>query len=310
MKFEIEDTGIGIPAEDRDNIFAPFFQVGATESQKEGSGLGLAISQQLVRLMGSELSVKSTPGQGSAFWFDLDLPVAVVEASSHIVSPASVEPRIIGYSGVRRKILVVDDNLGSRLMLKRMLVPLGFDLMEAGDGYEALNRVKTDQPDLILMDLVMPVLDGFETTRRIRALDIHIPIIGVSATVSESFRAESRAAGCNDFLAKPIQLKELLDGLQRLMQLTWLYQDAPEPETEEPPVEKMLMPPRETLEQLLEFAKGGYLNDVQAIATRLKTADPRLVPFIQAVEHLVENLQGQQLREYLQNALEATQEEC
>jgi len=82
-------------------------------------------------------------------------------------------------------------------MLKRMLVPLGFDLMEAGDGYEALNRVKTDQPDLILMDLVMPVLDGFETTRRIRALDIHIPIIGVSATVSESFRAESRAAGCS-----------------------------------------------------------------------------------------------------------------
>ncbi len=136
-------------------------------SRQEDSGLGLTISQQFVRLMGGELYVKSTVGQGSTFWFELELPV--VEEITTNATPT--DRSIIGFIGARRKILVVDDNPESRAFLCDVLFSLTFELREAVNGREAVEMARKWQPHLILMDLVMPVMDGFEATRHIRKLE-------------------------------------------------------------------------------------------------------------------------------------------
>ena len=158
LRFEVRDTGVGIAADQLDSIFQPFEQGGDVHRRLGGSGLGLAISRQWVRLMGSDIHVESTPGVGSLFWFELIAPSldAAVEAL-----PAA--PRISGYAGPRRKILVVDDVVGNRAMLVDMLTPLGFDVQQAGNGAEALQRLHESSADLVLLDTVMAVMDGLET---------------------------------------------------------------------------------------------------------------------------------------------------
>jgi len=179
-RFQVEDTGIGIPEDQLSNIFSAFKQVGEHTRAIEGTGLGLAISQQLVRLMGSELYVKSTEGRGSSFWFDLDLP----EVSEWTETKKSDEQYIIGFKGEKRKILVVDDKWENRTVLASFLLPLGFEVTEAADGREGLDKALKYKPDLILMDLIMPVMDGFEATRQIRRSPelTYTKIIAVSAS--------------------------------------------------------------------------------------------------------------------------------
>ncbi len=164
FRFHIEDTGIGITEEDLKEIFSVFQQVGKTSRAIEGSGLGLAISRQLVGLMGAELQVESTPGTGSVFWFDLELP-EVERMMAREVKPTH---KITGYAGARRRLLIVDDKKKNRDVLLAMLLPLGFDSIEAQNGQECVKQVLAMQPDLILLDLWMPVMDGFEAAKTMR----------------------------------------------------------------------------------------------------------------------------------------------
>jgi PAS domain S-box-containing protein len=150
--FSIQDTGIGIPSDKLEAIFEPFSQASERRLQIEGTGLGLAISRKLVHLMGGELHVESRPGKGSAFWFELDLP----EVSARIESAKTVTQSIIGYKGIKRKVLVVDDNPANRMVLQAMLLSIGFEVELAIDGRDALARVIGFQPDLILLDLICP----------------------------------------------------------------------------------------------------------------------------------------------------------
>lgn len=167
FQFSIEDTGAGILPEHLPYIFDAFYQ-GDRYVAQEGSGLGLTISQQLVRLMGSELYVKSTIGQGSTFWFDLSLVVVPAETSGQ----TTLARPLIGYAGERRKIMLVDDNAENRAFLRDLLAPLGFDLQETANGYDALEIARNWQPHVILMDLRMSPMDGFETTQAIRELEV------------------------------------------------------------------------------------------------------------------------------------------
>ncbi|MDM8569803.1 ATP-binding protein, partial [Thiotrichales bacterium HSG1] len=164
LRFQVEDTGIGIAPEELDNIFQPFRQAGDQMTRAEGTGLGLSITKKLVEMMDGELNVESTEGKGSTFWILLDLPEI-----PNFVSPDAIEkPVIIGFDGDSRKILIVDDKEANRAVLTNLLVPLGFTIEEAINGQDCIDKTMQFKPDLILTDLVMPIMDGFEACRRIR----------------------------------------------------------------------------------------------------------------------------------------------
>src|SRR6267378_4499018 len=218
LRFEVRDTGIGIGEDRREAIFKPFEQAGDRQHRVGGTGLGLAISRQLVRLMGSDIGIESRLGEGSAFCFELDLPVVQLRTA-----PATCERVITGYEGPRRKILVVDDVAANRMVLGDMLRPLGFEMAEAASGREGLEKAQSLRPDLILMDSVMPETDGLEATRRLRKLPSvgKVAIIAISADASGTNEATALAAGADAFLSKPIDHGALLAQIGGLLQLQW-----------------------------------------------------------------------------------------
>ena len=244
IRFEVEDTGIGIAENDVEAIFDAFQQVGGKGRELGGTGLGLAISRQLVRMMGGDLQVKSVLGQGSTFWFDLEfLVVDHVQAEMEIPSR-----KIMGYTGPRRTILTVDDESTNRGLLLNLLFPLGFRLVEAENGQECIEKAVKLKPDLILLDLRMPVLDGFSTTEQIRNMEElrDVPIIAVSASVFEATQQRAKAVGFNDFLFKPIQIEAITVLLQQYLGLEWIYEECSVPPAilePQPPLDLAAIPP-------------------------------------------------------------------
>jgi signal transduction histidine kinase/DNA-binding NarL/FixJ family response regulator len=308
IRFQIEDSGIGIPADKLGEIFDPFQQVSTQKYTVEGTGLGLAISQKLVQAMGGELRVKSKPGQGTAFWFELDLP----EISNRVEAGPEEERTIVGFAGPRRNILIVDDRWENRSILVNLLDPLGFDLIEASNGREALNQAVEFQPDLILMDLVMPVLDGFEATRQLRQLPEvkDFIIIALSASAFDQTRQECLIAGCDDFIAKPVHATELLAKIQAYLGLAWIYEpthEATQPIQAAPSLDFPAWPPAPPLaelSQLLDLAKRG---DVRAILNQLdaiEQTNDQVRPFVAEIRRLARNFQIKQIREFIDQYLE------
>lgn len=221
LRFEVADTGVGLAAQDLDRIFEPFEQAGDGASRMGGTGLGLAISRQLVRMMGGEIRVESQPGSGSLFWFDLWLKgQAGVESAT-----TADEPRfddVIGYEG-RRRILVVDDVVANRRMLADWLEPLGFEVEQAVDGLDAMVRVTECTPDLILMDIVMPEMDGLTAIEHIRRKPewLDLPVIALSANASMADRERALSSGADVFLPKPLERDALLMHIGRCLSLVW-----------------------------------------------------------------------------------------
>ncbi|WP_373693651.1 ATP-binding response regulator [Limnofasciculus baicalensis] len=210
-------------SEQLEKIFLPFEQVGDSDRKSEGTGLGLTISLKIVQLMGSKLEVESTPGVGSKFWIDLDLPEALYWMTSATVK---AKTNIIGYEGARQKILVVDDRWENLSVIVNLLDTIGFELIEASNGKEGLEKAMEFHPNIIITDLVMPVMDGFEMTRQLRKLPEFKEkiILASSASVFNFNRQQSWESGCNDFLPKPIQAEELLEKLQNYLGLQWIYE--------------------------------------------------------------------------------------
>jgi signal transduction histidine kinase/ActR/RegA family two-component response regulator len=222
IRFRIEDTGMGIPQEHLQDIFLPFHLVGKTSLHKEGIRLGLAISHQLVRLMGGELQVASTLRKGTTVWFSIPLLEAFEEEN---LETGQDGHKVVGFKGALRKLLIADDTYENRVVLKEMLLPLGFGIIEAIDGFDVLAKAAQHHPDLILMDLSMPVLSGFEAIRHIRQMPVisDVTVVGMSASILRQIQQENFKAGGDDFLAKPILLDDLLDCLQRHLKLDWVY---------------------------------------------------------------------------------------
>jgi len=163
LRFEVEDTGIGIAEKQLETIFQPFEQVGDVQRRPGGTGLGLAISRQLARLMGSDIHAESRVGQGSRFCFEIDRPVLGIE-----VALPSLPRTTRGYHGTRQKIVVVDEVASSRAVVADLLDSLDFEVIEAANGQEALEQAQAYLPDLMVMDIIMPVMDGLEAIRRLR----------------------------------------------------------------------------------------------------------------------------------------------
>ena len=304
IRFQIEDTGVGMTREQLEKIFLPFEQVGNSKKQSEGTGLGLAISQKIVSLMGSNLEVQSDPGKGSIFSFDLDLPLALNWAET---SRVAQQGTIIGFEGQKRKILVVDDRWENRSILVNLLEPIGFELVEAKNGAEGLEKAVEFQPDLIITDLVMPVMDGFEMLRRLRQIGGLKDVVAIasSASVFDIDQHKSLDAGANEFLPKPLQAEKLLEMLRSHMELTWVY-EAREPlkKIVSSPAktlssEEIIPPSSDILMQLYELAKKGDLDEIVETANQLKQSQPESIPFVQKLVELAENFQVKQIQNFI-----------
>jgi PAS domain S-box-containing protein len=307
IRIQIEDTGIGIQPSQLEDIFLPFHQVNERTHAIEGTGLGLAISQKLVRMMGSEIKVKSTLGKGSVFWFDLDLPLV---SGWHEPKPSS-DRQIVGFKGDRRKVLIVDDDRINRLVLRKLLKSLGFDILEAIDGQDCLNKAVDFQPDVILMDLVMPELDGLEVTRRLRQLPQlrDAVVIALSANAFEATKQESLAAGCQDFLSKPVPTQQLLDLLGLYLRLEWIYEEGlSSPAFESNRDRVPLVPPSPSkLALLSELVKMGDIAGILDQADQLQHLDSKLEPFATEIRQLAKDFKLKQLRKIIQQFLANTQ---
>jgi PAS domain S-box-containing protein len=304
IRFQVEDTGIGIPSEHLEKIFLPFEQVGDSSRRAEGTGLGLAITQKIVELMGSQLFVESTPGVGSKFWFDLDVPVVSTPMKTITVESSET---IISYSGSKRKILIVDDYWENLTVLINILEPIGFELEQAVDGQEGLEKAVECQPDLILVDLVMPVMDGYQMTRRLRQLSEFQDtiIIAISANVFESDRLRSQDAGCNDFLPKPLRAEDLLAKIKLYLNLSWIYDNESNAQSQTlgdelscyPQVEptEMVIPPKEELLVLYEATNTGHVNGVKEEALRLQQLNPDYSPFATRILELAADFEYEEI---------------
>lgn len=216
LRFEVEDTGIGIPEDKVPNLFQTFFQVDDSSSRKYGgTGLGLAISKQLIELMGGGISVSSRFGIGTRFTIDLN-----VVAIEKIEKKSETNPFDLSkadFKGVQ--ILIAEDNVINQKVIQYMLDMLGLQWNIVQNGQEALEYHKMHRPEIILMDVQMPILDGLEATRQIRQFDNDTFIIALTANHSELDKQRCLEAGMNHFISKPFVLEQLIDALQRASKL-------------------------------------------------------------------------------------------
>jgi signal transduction histidine kinase/DNA-binding response OmpR family regulator len=302
LRFEVQDTGIGISEDQLESIFQPFEQGGEAQRRLGGTGLGLAISQRFVRLMGGDIRVESRIGQGSTFWFELDLPVVEAEMAA---APAKVV--VIGYQGARKKVLVVDDVAENRALLVDMLGQIGFEMIEAENGSEGLEKAQTLRPDLILMDIVMPEMDGLEATRHLRQLpaQMEVPIIAISASTSGGDKESSLAAGANAFQPKPIDFGILLPQIASLLKLNWTYALPPAgPAQEHEAPGPLLAPPAQEMEILHRLAREGNMRDIVQRAAHLAELDERYRPFADQLRLLAKGYQSKAILSLVERHLE------
>jgi CheY-like chemotaxis protein len=206
LQFGVRDTGIGIPYDKQDEIFSSFAQVESGSKRKYGgTGLGLAISKKLINLMGGTINVESTPGQGSFFNIELAL-----SHSDHSGKTSGFSMDITIPEG--RKILLVEDNAVNTMVATKMLQKTNQEVYTASNGKEALEQVKKNTYDLILMDIQMPIMDGLEATRKIRqskGQSASTPIVALTAGAMQQDREKAMKEGMNDFIAKPINYDQL-----------------------------------------------------------------------------------------------------
>ncbi|MFL6661867.1 MAG: ATP-binding protein, partial [Rhizobacter sp.] len=289
LAFDLEDTGVGIPAAQIESIFEPFEQAGDAAQRAGGTGLGLAISRELIRAMGGDIRVRSEPGQGSVFSFDVVLERLAGE-------PAGVrgEVAIAGYEGPRRKLLVVDDVPDNRALLADVLGRLGFEIAQAVNGQDGLAQAIATRPDLILMDTVMPIVDGLQAIRNLRqtpGLEA-VPIISLSASATPADEAMCLQVGANAFVPKPIMLDRLLAHVGRLLGLRWVGVDRPAAAQAPEPGEPLVPPPADELEVLYRLALIGNMNDVIRRAEHVAGLDVRYGAFAQRLAGLAKGFES------------------
>jgi CheY-like chemotaxis protein len=301
LRFEVHDTGIGISADQLEIIFRPFEQVSDPRRRLGGAGLGLAISRQFVRLMGGDIHITSVLGAGSTFCFELELPL--------IESEVMAQPELLatGYEGPRKTVLVVDDVAANRAMAIDMMSQLGFDIVEAVNGAQALDKAQTTRPDWILMDVVMPEMDGLEATRRLRQLPglEDVPIIAMSASASGSDEQKTLAAGVNAFVPKPIDLDKLLPQIATLLKLTWTCEPKTVSTAEDETVGPLVAPPQHEPETLHQLARMGNMRDIVQWAGRVADLDERYCPFADRLRLLAKGYESKTILALVERYLES-----
>jgi signal transduction histidine kinase/DNA-binding response OmpR family regulator len=301
-RFSITDTGVGMAPKHLEKIFLPFEQVGSTTKQSEGTGLGLSISQKIIELMGSELQVTSELGTGSTFWFEVELMEATDWA---IAFRQNSQGSVIGYQGEKRKILIVDDRWENRAVIVNLLEPIGFGMLEACDGKEGLAQL-TANPDLVITDLAMPIMDGFEMLQHLRQTHGDLPVIVSSANVFEIDQDKSIAAGGNSFLPKPVQAETLFSQIQGHLKLDWNYETmSPIANIESTASTTAITPPSmEVLQRFTQLVEEGDFFRLQEEAIALSQSQPEYTAFTAAIYPLAETFSAKKLTAFIQHYLE------
>ncbi len=273
LSFFISDTGIGISPEELDRLFQPFVQTQSGLLSQKGTGLGLAICRKFVQLMGGDISITSQVGEGTTFSFYIQ-PTAVAEAAveqansirrRQVLSLAADQPRY--------KILVVDDEAVNQRLLFKLLEPVGFELQAAANGQVAVDMAQIWQPDLVLMDLRMPVLDGIEATRQIKQLlasqrlasQSQPKVVVLSAGGLQAEQADAIAAGCDDFVRKPFRDSEIFDAIARQIGARYTYAESAQLETS-----SSLKPPSldPSANRELQHFEEHYIDALSALSAR------------------------------------------
>ncbi|MFI4913320.1 MAG: response regulator [Sedimentisphaeraceae bacterium JB056] len=216
IKFEIADTGIGIPNDKKTDIFDSFFQVDYGHSRKYGgAGLGLAITKKLAQLLGGDLTFISEPNKGSVFTLKIYAGDDIYEPDINLSFSSAKTLRYTPcFTGL---VLVVEDSVMNQKLLKLMLEKMGLTVFIAGDGLEALEKVRENSFDLIFMDIQMPRMNGYDATRQIRKAGINTPIISITANAMQSDRKDCFNAGCDEYLSKPVNYLELADKIREFL---------------------------------------------------------------------------------------------
>ena len=314
LRFHISDTGIGMSPEALEKIFQPFEQVSNSKRNSEGTGLGLAISQTIAQLMGSHIQVHSQLDAGSTFFCDLELPIA---AEWQQTKNNATGDQLVGYQGECQAILIADDKWENRSVIVSLLEPLGFTVIEAEDGQDGLTKAMQSKPDLIITDIMMPVMDGYQFLQQLRQSETlkALPVIVSSASVSRMDQQQSLDAGGNDFLTKPVQADDLFQMIRKHLQLTWIYQSTvsgdepmqvatPAPQNSLTATIPLVMPPTADLEQLLQLAQQGRLRKLIEVAKGLEQQNPQYAPLTKQLLELSKGFQVAKLEALIQHWLD------
>jgi CheY-like chemotaxis protein len=261
---EVADTGVGIAEEEQDKLFRTFEQTASGRRSESGTGLGLAISREYARLMGGDIALSSRAGEGSTF--RLEVPVKKGKRSD-VIRGEKPARRVIGLAQGQAvpRILVAEDSEESRTLLVKFLQLAGLEVKEAANGSEAVEICEAFRPHFVFMDIRMPVMDGLEATRRIRAAAAgkSIVIAALTAYTMEEDRAEILSAGCDDFVGKPFREHEIFDVMAKHLGLEYIYEPV-----DEMPAGRSVLPSPEQLQALPQ----ALLSELHAAALRLDTA--------------------------------------
>jgi signal transduction histidine kinase/ligand-binding sensor domain-containing protein/DNA-binding NarL/FixJ family response regulator len=269
-QFEIIDTGMGISPETRAKIFQPF-QRGDPDDQKGGTGLGLAISQRQIELMGGDLNLESRPGQGSRFFFTIPLKAATSQAISESSRWHGVTHLVAGYTV---KALIADDTKVNRDVLSRLLSDLGVEVVEAENGRQAIQMIRSYGPDIVFMDIWMPVMDGLEAVEQILKEfgQAEFKLVAISASTLEHEQQAYLDAGYDDFISKPFRFERLCECLVNLLGVEF---ERREPKTAEPTTDALeISMPAELLNRMKNKAKLYEITDLKACFLEMEALGP------------------------------------
>jgi PAS domain S-box-containing protein len=284
---EVQDTGRGIAAGDRDKLFTYFEQAGSSHSTEPGTGLGLAICREFVELLGGTIDVISEPGKGSTFRFDVPVGEALAEA----ITPPAPRRRVIGLreDEPRYRVLVADDAKDNRELLVQLLEPLGFEVKCVANGREVLDAFKEWQPDIILMDMRMPVMDGYEATRLIRSSEGggEAKILGVTASAFTDARQSVLDAGVDEFVAKPFDEADLFEKIGQALGARFVYDDGggeDESQPAEPLETKLSVPlPHGLAQRIRQATKMADFEAVAELAEEVAQIDAHSADVLRAL---------------------------
>lgn len=285
-------------------LFKPFYQAVDLRLKTEGTGLGLAISQNLVKLMGSKIVVESQKGKGSKFGFEIHLKnikhakTEKIQNLSNgiVVSYNWRNPKLLE----RRKslsILIVDDSQVNRHLLKSIWSNVEIQIREAKNGKIGLELIYEEKPDIVLLDLMMPEMDGFEMMKLLRTKPDYddVRVIAISANVLKQAREESLSLGCDAFISKPFKIQDLLDMIKEIMDLEWVYAGKEESKSKNHNVaddkKKFTLPPEEDISVIRHMVRQHNITGLEDFIKELKRrAEKSQESFIEEIESLTSNL--------------------